>query len=171
MAYAPPLGSSTPAGLEYLGGATLLAAASTFGNITIAARENLVVLIQARLTANVLLTRFNADAGANYNWQNLLITTVNAVSNTLSNSDSNIQTSLSFTDPLAITMYIGNVAAQRKPVSFESFQVAGTTIGSRYWRQGVWENTAAQITSIEVFTGIGADIAAGSSIQIYGRNN
>jgi hypothetical protein len=159
-------------GWEYLGGATLGAGATTLGNISIAARDFLMIVVRTRQAgAGASFMRFNSDAGANYNYQSTLMTSANAWSNTISNAANEIMLNPSFTDPVVVGITIGNFTTLRKPCLIRA-QHAPTTLGDMYNdRPAVWENTAAQITSIEVFNSAAVNFDAGSSIAIFGRNN
>lgn len=158
-------------GMEYLGGTKLGAAANSFGNITIPARDILIVVVSSVLTANALIMRFNADSGATYDWIYNTATTANSWSNTLSDSDTSILLGTQDTNPCLTHMVIQNITAARKSVIMTRSRATTTMTAYEGLFRGVWENTTAQITSIEVLSSAaGNSIAADSSILIFGRN-
>jgi hypothetical protein len=168
----------TPVGFDFLGSIVLTGAAVTTGALTIAARDELMILVRVTSYSgggDIASFRFNADSGANY-WSRYLsaaagvatltnnvnvsaaLARIFAVSSTLS------RTALVKINNRLGTSKVGAVAGQT------GSGAAGTSAGLEFGGFE-WVNTAAQITSIEMRTAGGAvTFGIGTGFQVFGRN-
>lgn len=167
-------------GLERIGSAVLGSAAVTTGAIALPARDILIVVprITGYSGSDIASLRFNADSTA-ANYTSSFVTASSGSPPTLARV--NNAGTLGHI-PLASTgitlgriamCTISNFATTRKVVKIieldEQSSTAAATIDIA--GGGVWLNTAAQITSIEMRTSGGSiTMNAGSGFVVYGAN-
>lgn len=117
--------------------------------------------------------RFNGDTGANYGYLLTPSFCVNCIS-TIGNTASSLGLQTVNTqgpEPMHCDLSIMNRLATRKIISGQCITASSTATLAPNIIQigGVWNNTAAQITSIELLADGATTIAAGSRISVYGK--
>lgn len=165
-------------GWDDLGSKVLGSAAATTGVLTIPARD--VLLAEVRIVGyggggDIASFRFNGDNAANYTSRYLSsvaggVVWVNNqnVSQTLARLFALVVGAIPRNALIGITNFatvpkVGNVNAQTG--------VASAATGLQLEAGGFqWQNTAAQITSIELLTAGGATMLAGTGFAVLGRN-
>jgi hypothetical protein len=160
---------------EYLGRTELGSAASTLSHtLTGTARGRLAVFIYVpslSVARNILL-RFNGDSASNYA---AAVTIGNAAVTSLT-----AQTSISLdaigttsTNARAFELIILNKAAKSKRLNRVGLAVPDTgAAAAPTWSRGsaLWNNTANLISSIDLLLSGGGNFAAGSYIDVWGRD-
>lgn len=148
----------------------MTAATSTFAAVT-----NLRVFIYLQgnsSAASAMYVNFNGDGGSgsggttNYGYQFSGYTSVTA------SAAPGINLTTGTTSPARIELGISNIAASRKFVQFTNlFTNSGSNAPQRLDGSGVWNNTANQITSLNIGETGGATITSGTRIDVYGSRN
>lgn len=170
-------------GWEFLASTVLGGAAVTTGAITVAARDELLIVFRvvSVSSSDTVGLRFNGDTGNNYWWRG--ITSVKTA--TSGSAPAFVDTFLASTSrilvyPLAGTTQITghaivtNRSATTKVAAINSAigsAAAATVPTTMVFGAGEWINTAAQITSVTMLsTGGAATLATGSGFVVFGRN-
>lgn len=147
-------------------------AAATLSSGTILARKHLMVRFYIPSTSSSIIPglRFNSDSGANYNSR----TTENGANSMTQTSSANgikLRGSAG-TNPATGTIFVRNTTATPKAVHGNMI-INGETAGTAPdidTMAGMWDNTAAQITSAQLFASAGT-MAIGTEMQIWGRDD
>lgn len=142
---------------------TLGSDSATFTTSTFTAKKNLKVIIYLPATSSdQLKMQFNGDTGNNYSG----ISGLNYISQgTYSGGGRFSLEQSSESASRYLTIEILNISAVTKRIIYQE-QV--TT--DNYQGAGIWNNTAAQITSITLFLSGGSNLIAGSTIQVFGMD-
>ncbi|MES2970914.1 MAG: hypothetical protein V4702_01160 [Patescibacteria group bacterium] len=163
-------------GWELLGSAFLSGNANTVGAVTIAARDILQIVI--RLTgydvADIPALQFNSDPGTNYCDRHL---NANAGSATFGNVErlSADRLSLSFgngTRPRTITVTVNNHVSTNKSASIVVGSGSSSAAAAPLLQlgSGMWANTSAQITQVQLITQGANNMLAGTGLLVFGKN-
>lgn len=166
-----------PPGMERLNSVKLASSAVTTGAVAIPPRDMLYMLITIAGYSNndIASLRFNGDTASNY-WDRHITfaaggatgtNVVNSATNLIRLAGNAVQTarvvSCSIINILGITKSVG--------ISHLQTNTASTTAGILDIGGGEWNNTAAQITSIEMRTAGGSiTMPAGTGFVVYGTN-
>jgi hypothetical protein len=164
-------------GMEFLGSLRLSGSAVTTGVLTIAPREQLLILcnIAGYSGGDIASLRFNGDTAANY-WDRHLSSqkTTTTWTNTETASTTLIRLAANgVTQGRTVQVSIMNIANVSKPVSMTVCTLTGApaTVGLIDIGWGEWVNTSAQITSVEMRTAGGSiTMPAGTGFTVYGVN-
>lgn len=161
---------------DFLNSAELAVAAATLGVLTVPARDELLLLIcvNGYSSGDIASLRFNGDTGANYSSRYLSSVAGGVV------WVSNQNVSQTLARMFALTTTSGRhaiVGIKNKLNAAKIGNVSGQT-GVTSAATGLqleiggfqWQNTTAQITSVEMRTAGGQNMTAGSSIVILGRD-
>lgn len=114
--------------------------------------------------------RFNGDTGTNYGWQ-ISRSSAAATGNTAQTSMSYTASAGTNTTPRLIVFNVLNISSSQKLVTGCSITISSGTVTEQSHFAGTWNNTSAQITSIEARTLSGTPTyTAGSSVAVFGSN-
>lgn len=150
-------------GYQKLGTKTLGAGATTLTTDAFAAKKYLRLMIDCRGSGAASINlRFNADSGANYDfWKALNLGTPTTSSGQTSMEIENGAESAA----RLLVVDILNVATVAKKVISRT-----TEAGEVHDGGGAWNNTTDQITAVTMFLDDVGDLAAGTTIDVYGMN-
>ena len=126
--------------------------------------------------------RFNGDTGANYHFQGFTSTgaTPTFTGTTTAGTRYFPVPNAGSGDTAGATYFISNPLSTRKVITFEGF--AGVAAGITQWSvSGLWNNTSAQITRIDVSIptfgdtspcgcGAGVSFPVGTRVSVYGSS-
>lgn len=164
-AWAPPSGGG---GMSLLADVTAAGGANTLTSGTITAKTYLEVhiYISGFSAGTALALQFNGDTGANYSYEvsrDSATPSGNAAQTTI-----RLDNSTSITAARYAHAKITNLTAIAKNLQMSEFEnPTSTLITHTGW--GLWNNTAAQITSIQVQAG-GNTINSGSRMLVFGTS-
>lgn len=151
---------------------TLTGTSTTMSTGTFAAKKNLKVEIYTINTGGVVNAKmqFNSDTGSNYSYRY----NADGGSNTTANSQTEIDLRMGeLNGPAYSSTVIFNLSGQEK-LSMTDVVNANTSgpgsYPSWYVISGIWSNTSAQITSINLLKSAAGSFASGSYITVYGTD-
>jgi len=157
---------------EELGRTTLGVAGDTISITPIAARKYLQVRFHTVSTGGTQspTIRFNNDSGANYAFAYTL--NFGTIATTVSNTNLGVTSSVS--QGTQFGQYeITNFTSQRKLIQGQTLDdnnAGPASTCNSIQMTGKWDNTAAQITRIDITNGGAGDFAIGSQMIILGRD-
>jgi hypothetical protein len=165
-------------GMDFLGATNMASAATSSATVTIAPRDLLVVLfrIPGYGGSDIVSLRFNADSGSNYATRFL---SVGAGGTTLSDASNVSQTLMRLaasttTNGRSGIVIISNIATQPKIARIESSTWYSASVATASQLDlsgfGVWNNTSAQITSMQLVVPGGQTMNANTGFAVFGRN-
>jgi hypothetical protein len=173
----PRLALPPASGLDYLGGAKLIAPAVTTGAVQIPLRDMLYILVRivGYSGGDIASFRFNGDAGANY-WSRYISSVAGGVA--LVNNQNLSQTlarlfALTTTLSRSAMVSISNRSGTSKVgnVNAQTGTGAAGTAGILEFGGFEWVNTTAQITSVEMRTAGGAvTMNTDTGFMVFGKN-
>lgn len=142
----------------------------TLSSIPAATHLKIVVYCPGKSGTDSLRMQFNSDSGANYGYKQ----DINGSGNAAATAQASILlgSSASTTDAVYAVFDIVNITANPKIGTSTSMAYSsGTTPTHTCVQANVWNDTAAQISSITVFTAGGVNtMNSGTSIFVYGSN-
>jgi len=164
-------------GWEYLGSTELVANAPNTATVTIAAREMLMIqfVVTGYAGNDIASFQFNGDTGNNYSSRYLYA----ASGGTAFTNQENVSTNRIGTGPIGIalgrsgTLNITNILARNKVIAMNVTEASASAaavpprIGMA---QGMWFNTAAQITSLRMYDPTGINLLVGTGFAVWGKN-
>ena len=158
----------------YLTGATLSANAAAFPTLTFPAYASLYIYVNVTGYggSDVVSLRFNGDTGTNYVDRTITAAAGGVVlTDTPTASTTLIRMGIPTNQGRIVQVQILNALARRKVVminnqigSADATAPAAIHLGGL----GLWNNTTAQITQLDVPTAGGLNILSGSSIMVFG---
>jgi hypothetical protein len=163
---------------EFLGSASLTAAATSLASGTLAARDELMIVarIVSLSVADIPALRFNGDTAANY-WTRYLTaaTGVATVANAQTASALMARLSgVSVTNGRTFSVIMSNRLASTKVGTVDAATGSGaaaTIPATDITGSFEWINTTAQVTSVTLLAAGGtATMGIGSGFVVYGRN-
>ena len=161
-------GTNCIGGFEQIYASTTVGTLATSTFTSIPARSFLKVIldIPAR-TSCTLAMQFNGDTAVNYGYQayNNMVSDMSGSAVASAGIGANTETKAFFME-----MNIPNIATKNKPFSYTGTgYTASANSGIVLSGQGVWNNTSAQITSIQI--GCGSALPTATRITIFGSAN
>ena len=151
-----------------LGRSTLGSAGDVLDSGTIAAKDNLMILVIGYKsgTASTEKLQFNADTGSNYAERH----SENSGTDNTNTSQDHIELSVSGTEDEFTIATIRNIANKEKLVIAHTTAAgsAGVNNGNRFELVGKWANTSDQITRIQITNPYGGDLDTGSELVVLG---
>ncbi len=163
-------------GWQMLGVGVLGSNANTLTAITIAARDEIMVVVRlvGYDTADTCALRFNGDTGTNYNSRHMSVAVAGTTwSNQFNSGDTMVKLAPSNSvRSRSFSMMIGNHATSYKQVAISS-ALGGSGATNEpivSLSSGGWFNLADQITSVQLITTGANNMLTGTGIAIYGRN-
>lgn len=168
-------------GWDYLGGTAPIGAnATTLGLITVAARDILMIvawLPNNGVNSSNILMRFNNDSAGNYAWRQARMAsgagTWAETTGTSATSMQVAQEALNAACSVDLEMIVGNKASLMKPVQISvgnNDSGSAATAPAISLGAGLWSNTAAQITQVEIFSSVANGLGIGACFAVFGRN-
>lgn len=165
-----------PPGYDFLGAYEFASSAATSAVVPIAIRD--LLLVQVHVTgyggSDIASLRFNGDTGTNYTTRYI---SAAAGGTTLANNQNVSQTmarlfALGVTIQRSAVIGITNRAAQPKLGAVNGMtSVTSAATGLQIEFGGFqWQNTTAQITSIQMLTPGGQTLSAGTCFAVFGKN-
>ena len=164
-------------GMERLGSVKLTSSAVTTGAVTIPPRDilHLLVSIAGYSGGDIASLRFNGDTAGNYWSRHITYATGGVTATDAPNAAASLIRLAGNTTTQAriITCSILNLANVTKSVGISHLQTntGSTAVGILNIGGGEWNNTSAQITSIEMRTAGGSiTMPAGTGFVVFGAN-
>ena len=165
-------GTTSTVWWEELGRTTLGSAGDTISITPIAARNFLTVIFHTFSTGGTIapVLQFNGDTGANYS----LTYSINSAASSFIGSQTSISVASSTSQGVQDGLFtISNFTAQRKLVAGKTLEDgnAGAAGGQTSIDvNGKWDNTAAQITRVDLKNAGAGDFAIGSQLIVLGHD-
>lgn len=136
-------------------------ASTTLSNIPASSDLHVVINVPAPGGTNIISLQFNADTGADYSWGYL----TDAAAKQGAGPVTVIRLSQAQSGGFTTIMDILNQTANVKVLSWAD---TNYPLGTFENGHGVWTNSSAQISSITIGSGPGANLPAGTRITVYG---
>lgn len=165
-----------PPGYDYLGAYEFASSAASSAVLAIAARD--LLLVQVHVTGyggtDIASLRFNGDTGTNYTSRYISY----AAGGTTAANNQNVSQTMARMFALGVTVQrsaligITNRAAQPKVGTVNGqTAVSSAATGLQIEFGGFqWQNTSAQITSMQMLCPGGQTLSAGTCIAVFGKN-
>ncbi len=160
-------------GWEFLGSTSLGANATSLGPLTIAARKHIMIIahVVGYSGGSIAGFQFNGDTANNYS--SSISDGVTAPTNTTNTNYIRVAET-NITGPRFVKAVVRNVASTVKKLlgQGQSNSDAAGTAPTLNNIAGIWANTAAQITTVTLWSGnAGINLLAGTEFAVWGRDD
>jgi hypothetical protein len=165
-------------GMDFLGATNMAVAATSSAVVTIAPRDLLMVLyrIPGYGGADILSLRFNGDAGSNYATRFMFVAAGATALSDASNVSQTLMRLAASTTTQGRTgqVIISNLATSPKLARITDATWYSGAVATASQLDipgfGVWNNTTAQITSMQLVVPGGQNMNANTGFAVFGRN-
>jgi hypothetical protein len=183
---------TVPEGYEFLGSTTMAATAATSATITFSARTYIrfIVWVAGYSGSDIVSLRFGTGAGvdtgqnysdrnvhmatgsASFTWTECSATPNTASCGTATNRVRMRLASNAITLARLVTVDCINLSTTAKACKIDQMSSSASAATPSVFGNGsgVWANTAAQMTQVQMHANAGTNLNAGSFIQVFGHN-